>query len=94
MNTVLLAKKSKGGVGKYSWEKTGPEGAIEVDSKFAYELLSIAGNDYTIVKPEDVKPAPKPEPKVEAKVEVEETSVNELSDAIEVASPTKRRAKG
>jgi len=99
---VLLAANEPGGTEGFSWEKTGDAGAIEVPPRVAHALLSIPGELYYVVQ----KEIKKIEKEIEAEVskvekvvkkttlkEQKEASVSEdVSEAIDVASPTKRRS--
>ena len=94
MHTALIARNFAGGIGQYVWDKTGPEGAIEVPMPLAAELLQIDAEDFFVV--EAAKPVAKAEKKAAPKaeeVEVKDEPVADLTDALEAASPTKRRAK-
>jgi hypothetical protein len=102
---VLLAANEPGGTEGFSWEKTGDAGAIEVPPRVAHALLSIPGELYYVVQKEVKKIEKEIEAevsKVEKVVkkttlkefkEQKEASVSEdVSEAIDVASPTKRRS--
>jgi hypothetical protein len=101
---VLLAANEPGGTEGFSWEKAGDAGAIEVPPRVAHALLSIPGELFYIVQKE-VKKAEEEIKKVEAEVEKvvpkkaatkaakEETTATDVSEALDAASPTKRRTK-
>lgn len=102
---VLLAANEPGGTEGFSWEKAGDAGAIEVPPRLAHALLSIPGELFYVVNKEVKKVEKEVEEeisKVEKVVkkttlkefkEQKETSVSEdVSEAIDVASPTKRRS--
>ena len=94
---ILLAKVEPGSAAGLVWEKAGAEGALEVHPFLARELLAIPGDHFFIVdKPaEKAAPAKKAAPKaekVEAKAEDTPAIENEIEEAVEAASPTKKRA--
>jgi hypothetical protein len=97
---VLLAANEPGGTEGFSWEKAGDAGAIEVPPRVAHALLSIPGELFYIVQ----KEVKKIETEVVAEVEKiakkavskakEEITITaeDISEAIDVASSTKRRS--
>jgi len=100
---VLLAKTEPGGAAGLVWEKAGDEGAIEVNPRLAHELLSIPGELFYVVTKEvkkieteieaEVKKVEKVAKKTVSKEPKEETTVSaDVAEALEVASPTKRRS--
>jgi len=99
---VLLAKKELGGAAGLVWEKVGAEGAIEVHPRLAHELLSIPGELFFVVEKEVKKIEEEVKVAVEKAVSkkaapkppvVEEKPGDDLSEALEVTSTTKRRSK-
>ena len=94
---VLLAKRGLGGAAGLVWEKEGDEGAIEVHPRLAQELLSIPGDLFYIVEKvaksvEEAVEKVAPKKAAPKTPEVEERVGDDLSDALETASPTKRRS--
>jgi len=99
---VLLAKKELGGAAGYVWDKVGDEGALEIHPRLAQELLSIPGELFYVVEKavnkveevftEVVEKAPVKKTAPKAPV-VEEKVGDDLSDALQTASSTKRRTK-
>ena len=105
---VLLAANEPGGTEGFSWEKAGDAGAIEVPPRLAHALLSIPGELFYVVQKEVKKIEKEVEEeikKVEAEVEKvipkkapakaakEEITSTDVSEALDAASPTKRRTK-
>jgi hypothetical protein len=99
---VLLAANEPGGTEGFSWEKTGDAGAIEVPPRVAHALLSIPGELYYVVQKEVKKVEkiiednveeiiPKKAPAKNAKEEVAPAA--DISEALDAASPTKRKSK-
>jgi len=89
---TLVAKKQPGGSNEFEWLVGGDEGAIEVSASFAHFLCSAKHSDFYVVDaPVAPKPAKKPAEKVAPLVKDEDPS-EELNDALEVSSPTKRRS--
>jgi len=97
---VLLAANEPGGTEGFSWEKAGDAGAIEVPPRVAHALLSIPGELFYVVQKEVKKIEAEVVAEVEkvakkaiskAKEEITNTS-EDISEAIDVASSTKRRS--
>ena len=97
---VLLAANEPGGTEGFSWEKAGDTGAIEVPPRVAHALLSIPGELFYVVQKEVKKIEAEVVAEVEkvakkavfkAKEEITNTS-EDISEAIDVASSTKRRS--
>jgi len=98
---TLLAKNEPGGAAGLVWEKAGAEGAIEIHPQLAQELLAIPGKLFFVVEKEIKKIEEEVKEKVEKAVSkkaapeapaAEEKVGDDLSDALEATSPTKRRA--
>lgn len=98
---VLLAANEPGGTEGFSWEKAGDAGAIEVPTRVAHALLSIPGELFYVVQKEVKKIEKEVEAEVDkvvpkkapAKAVKEETTVTaDVSEALDAASPTKRRS--
>jgi hypothetical protein len=102
---VLIAANQTSGTEGFSWEKAGDAGAIEVPHHVAIKLLQIPGELFYVVQKEVKKIEKEVEAevsKVEKVVkkttlkefkEQKEASISEdVSEAIDVASPTKRRS--
>lgn len=91
---VFLAKTEPGSAEGLTWEKAGAEGAIEVHPRLARELLAIPGELFFLVEKEvkKVEKAIKAE-KAAPKAAEEEIPSTDISEAIDAASPTKRRTK-
>lgn len=89
---VFLAKIEPGSAAGLNWEKAGEEGAIDVHPRLAYELLSIPGEHFFVTEKSASKStvAKKVAPKEE--VLKEEVVSNDLNEAVQAASPTKRRS--
>jgi hypothetical protein len=92
----LGSKNSASAPGGYVWEKSGD--VIEVPDEFAGELLLIRGAGFytvgTVVRPFTKAPEPEVEtPEDDDPHKLEANHTNDLSDAIEVASPTAKRSK-
>ena len=103
---VFLAANEPNGTEGFSWEKAGDAGAIEVPPHVAITLLQIPGDLFYVVQKEVKKIEKEVEAevsKVEKVVkkttlkefrEQKETSISEdVSEALDVASPTKRKSK-
>ena len=97
---VLLAANEPGGTEGFSWEKAGDAGAIEVPPRVAHALLSIPGELFYVVQKEVKKIETEVVAEVEkiakkavskAKEEIT-TTAEDISEAIDVASSTKRRS--
>jgi hypothetical protein len=94
---ALIAKTEPGGAAGLLWEKAGDEGAIEVHPRLAQELLNIPGELFYVV----TNVVKKVEKEIEVEVEkvvptksakTEEEPAADISEALDVASPTKRRS--
>jgi hypothetical protein len=103
---VLLAKNEPGGAEGLVWETAGEEGAIEVHPRLAHSLLAIPGEHFFIVAEKAVKKVEKAVEAVVADVEKvlpkkastkaaakeEVAPAADVVEALEAASPTKRRS--
>jgi N-acetylglutamate synthase/N-acetylornithine aminotransferase len=104
---ALIAKTEPGGAAGLVWEKAGDEGAIEVHPRLAQELLNIPGELFYVVvqtAKQVVKDVEKEVTAVEAEVKkavtkkaaekpAEEVApAADIAEAIDTASPTKRRS--
>jgi len=92
---VFIAKSEPGGALGHVWESAGAEGAVEVDDYTAYHLLQVPDEMFFAVKPKiaevkieevTVEETPKPKAKAKKTAETPETSVDELSQALNEAN--------
>ena len=99
---VLIAANEPNGTEGFSWEKAGDAGAIEIPPHVAITLLKIPGDLFYVVNKEVKKVEKTIEDKAEeitskkapAKLAKEEVApAADISEALDVASPTKRKSK-
>jgi len=83
---MFVASDSINGIAGYEWKITGDKGAIEIPNNLGHELINRQGGHYWAV--DGTKPIPKPEPTPEPVVELQEdeSTGNDIADAIDAAS--------
>jgi len=82
---MFVASDNICGVAGYEWTATGDKGAIEIPDYLGHDLINRDGGHFWAV--DGTKPTPKPEPKPEPKVALEEdeTTGDDIADAIDAA---------
>lgn len=90
---AFVSKSEPGGAAGYVWEVGGPEGAIEVDDVTAFKIVRDLPHVFSFVQA-PAKAATAEKKAAKAKEDVEEVPAiePELAEAVEAASPTKKRA--
>ena len=83
---MFVASDNINGIGVYQWTVVGDKGAIEVPDALGHDLINRAGNHYWAV--DGSKPAPKPEPEVipEPELKEDESTGDDISDALDAAN--------
>jgi hypothetical protein len=90
---VFIATNEPRGCSGYVWTAGGPEGAIEVDEVTAWKIVSDLPNTFFYVNA-PVKAVSAEKKSVKTEIGFDETPAieQEITAAVEAASPTKRRA--
>lgn len=88
---MLVASDSICGVAGFEWKVTGDKGAIELPDFLGHDLIARGSQFWAI---DGTKPAPKPEPEPEPKVEIkeDESTGNDIDDALNVSNVGTRKS--
>jgi hypothetical protein len=88
---VFVAKEQPGGCAGYEWTVGGDKGAIEMPAWRANELCAIQHSDFYVIDTPVKAVEKKAEKSASTAPEVENPS-EELNEATETSSPTRRRS--
>ena len=83
---MLVASDNLNAIGPYKWEVIGDKGAIEIPYQLAIDICNRPGGQYWAVDVNIPAPAPKPEAEPKVELQEDETTGNDVADAIEAAN--------
>jgi hypothetical protein len=83
---MFVASDNINGVAGYEWKTTGDKGAIEIPNQLGHQLINRQGGHYWAI--DGTKPIPTPEPEAEPEVALQEdeSTGNDILDAIDAAN--------
>jgi hypothetical protein len=88
---LFVAKRSPGASGDIVWPVAGDAGAVEVENGLAHELVRCFPHDFYFTTAPAVEVAPVVKKAAVKAVPAEPKVEDDLNEAMNVASPTKRR---